>query len=83
MIKSFQEFTGVQHSTTHPYSHKENEIVERANKEVILIRHLIAMVADKDIKKNWSRYLPYIQRIMNTLVKLTDYRRLINRTNYR
>ena len=66
-MKSFGDFTGVLHTTIHPYSHEENGIVERANQEVI--RRLTALVTDKDIRKNWPKYLPYVQRIMNTLVK--------------
>ena len=41
LIKSFNEATGIKHSTIHPYSHEENGIVERANQEVI--RHLTAI----------------------------------------
>ena len=37
--------------------------------EIWVIRHLTALVTDKDIRKNWPKYLPYAQRIMNTLVK--------------
>ena len=69
LIKSFNEATGIKHSTIHPYSHEENGIVERANQEVI--RHLTAMIADKDVRKSWPKYLPFVQRIMNTLVKTT------------
>ena len=39
LIKSFNEVTGIKHSTIHPYSHEENGIVERANQDVIR-RHL-------------------------------------------
>ena len=47
----------------HPYSHEENGLVERANKEVI--RHLTAIIADQDVRRNFPDYLPFIQRIMN------------------
>jgi hypothetical protein len=53
----------------HAYSKEENGIVERANKEVN--RHLRAIVFDKKIKSNWSRYLPLVQRIMNASVHNT------------
>ena len=46
-----------------PYSHEENGIVERVNKEVI--RHLRAIIFDKEIKQNWSLVLPLVQRIHN------------------
>ena len=67
LIKSFLELTEIEHNTIHPYSHKDNGIVERANQEVI--RHLTAIISDKDVRKNWPKYLPYVQRIMNTQVK--------------
>jgi hypothetical protein len=46
-----------------PYSHEENGIVERVNKEVM--RHLRAIIFDKEIKQNWSLVLPLVQRIHN------------------
>ena len=53
------------HITIMPYSHEENSIVERANKEVN--RHLRAIVFDRKIKTHWSTALPLLQRVMNTL----------------
>jgi hypothetical protein len=47
-----------------PYSHQENSMVERANKEVI--RHLRAILFDRHIQHTeWSTYLKLVQRIMN------------------
>ena len=46
-----------------PYSHEENGIVERVNKEVI--RHLRAILFDRQIKDKWSLVLPLVQRIHN------------------
>jgi len=47
-----------------PYSHQENSIVERANKEVI--RHLRAILFDRHIPhSDWSTYVKLVQRIMN------------------
>ena len=51
------------HTTILPYSHEENSIVERANKEVM--RHLRAIAYDRQLKHKWSKILPLIQRIMN------------------
>ena len=47
-----------------PYSHQENSLVERANKEVV--RHLRAILFDRHIQlTEWSTYLKIVQRIMN------------------
>ena len=54
-----------EHLTIMAYSHEENSIVERANREVN--KHLRAIVFDRKIKTNWSIALPLIQRLMNTL----------------
>ena len=53
------------HLTIMAYSHEENSIVERANREVN--KHLRAIVFDRKIKTNWSIALPLLQRLMNTL----------------
>ena len=54
------------HITVLPYSHQENSVVERANKEVN--KHLRAIIFDRKIKTNWSLVLPLVQRVMNTFV---------------
>jgi hypothetical protein len=51
------------HTTILPYSHEENSIVERANKEVM--RHIRAIIYDRQLKNKWSSILPLVQRIMN------------------
>ena len=56
----------VQHLTIMPYSHEENSIVERVNKEVM--RHLRAIVFDKRVKPSWSVYTPLVQRILNASI---------------
>ena len=45
------------------YSHEENSIVERANKEIM--RHLRAIIFDRRVLETFSLYLPLVQRIMN------------------
>jgi transposase InsO family protein len=47
-------------------SKQENAIVERANREVM--RHLRNVIMDRRAMDEWSRYLPFVQRIMNTMV---------------
>ena len=55
-----------EHKFTNPYSHEENGIIERANKEIL--RHLRAIIYDTRIVDKWSNYLPLVQRIMNSQV---------------
>jgi hypothetical protein len=50
----------------HPYSHQENSIVERANKEIQ--RHLRNIVFDNKIKNDWPTVLPLVKRILNAKV---------------
>ena len=47
-------------------SKQENAIVERANREVM--RHLRNIIMDRRAMEEWSRYLPFVQRILNTMV---------------
>ena len=42
-----------------PYSHEENSIVERANREVN--KHLRAIVFDRKIKERWSLALTVVR----------------------
>ena len=42
-------------------------MVERANYEVI--RFLTACVADVDVRANWPTYIPFVQRVINTMIK--------------
>ena len=58
------DLLGKEHVLTVPYSHEENSIVERVNKKIM--RHLCALVFDKQTYKYWSDNLPIVQRIINT-----------------
>ena len=66
VIKELTESLGVSHHFTPAYSKEQNAIVERQNKEVM--RHLRNIVFDKRVVSNWSKYLPLVQRIINTSV---------------
>jgi hypothetical protein len=67
-----ERLEGFNHYSITPYSHEENGMVERQNKEVL--RHLRAYVFDNKVARNWSLILPFIQRIMNTTRnRVTNY----------
>ena len=56
---------GTEKLESFPYSHEENGLVERANKEVM--RHLRNIIFDQKLQySDWSIYLPMVQRIMNS-----------------
>jgi transposase InsO family protein len=55
---------GVDKLRTTPYSHEENGIVERANKEIL--RHVRSILFDKGIHKEWNLAIPLVQRILNS-----------------
>jgi hypothetical protein len=66
IMKEVERLFKYEHKFTHPYSHQENGIVERANKEIL--RHLNAIIFDTRIVEKWSDYLPLVQRIMNSQI---------------
>ena len=55
---------GIRNEKTHPYSHEENAIVERANREII--RHLRNILFETKILNQWEDHIPAVQRIKNT-----------------
>jgi putative transposase len=65
IIEQLCELLQLDHLTIMPYSHQENAIVERANREVNRI--LRAIVFDMRVKKDWSLYLPLVGRVMNSM----------------
>ena len=64
VITHFTEHIGVDHMLTMAYSHEENTIVERANKETM--RHIRDIVFDRRVKNRWSVSTPLVQRIFNS-----------------
>ena len=66
IVAELLKLVGVEHELTLAYSKEESAIVERANKEVM--RHLKAILLDKNIVNDWSISLPLVQRIMNASV---------------
>ena len=67
IITALLNIVGTQHTLAMAYSHEEQAIVERANKEVM--RHLRAIIFDKKIEHAWSTFLPLVQRIFNSEAK--------------
>ena len=66
LIDEFMATVGPEHVRTMAYSKEENAIVERVNKEVM--RHLRAILFEKQIKNKWSLVYPLVQRIINSEV---------------
>ncbi len=63
-IRSFMDKLEIGHEFTTPYSHEENAIVERKNKEIL--RHLSAILYDRSMATvEWVKFLPFVQRITN------------------
>ena len=69
LISEILDRVSTDHLTILPYSHEENSIVERTNKEVG--HHLRTIIFDKQIKNDWSVALPLVQRIINASVNST------------
>jgi hypothetical protein len=69
VIGQLTRYLGLHHHKITPYSHEENSIVERANKEVL--RHLMNLVFDKNTIHDWSLNLPIVQRILNAEIHLS------------
>lgn len=64
IMQQFTQLLGIEHTINiAAYSHEENGMVERANKEIM--RHLRAFIHDKRTSVDWSNNLPMIQRIIN------------------
>ena len=66
IISEFLELLGTDHHITLAYSKQENGILERSNKEIL--RHLKAIIYERDILTKWSKYLPMVQRIINSTI---------------
>ena len=64
LLTEILELTGVQQVPILAYSSEENGMVERANREVM--RHLRAIIFDKNIINDWEEHLPQVKRIMNS-----------------
>ena len=66
IVEGLMQILGADHTLTNAYSKEQNAIVERQNKEVL--RHLRNIIFDRRVGNKWSKYLPIVQRIMNSSV---------------
>jgi hypothetical protein len=64
LVKGLIERLGSDHFLTTAYSKEMNGMVERTNKEVL--RHLRNIIFDHRLAPKWSKYIPLVQRIINT-----------------
>ena len=65
VFKDLTLLLGTAHTKTLTGSKEEAGIVERLNKEVM--RHLRNLIFDRRVYNTWSQYLPFVQRIINTM----------------
>jgi hypothetical protein len=66
LVAGLLERLGADHLLAQAYSKEQNALVERANREVI--SHLKAIIFDKRVQTKWSKYVPIVQRYLNTRV---------------
>jgi hypothetical protein len=66
IVEGLTEALMIKKLPIHPYSHEENGMVERVNKEIK--RHLKNIIFEIRDRRSWSRYLPNVQRIINASI---------------
>ena len=64
--KQALEELGIDDRKSHPYSHEENAMVERTNKEVE--RHLRNIMFQEKVLEKWDEFCPAVERIKNNEV---------------
>ena len=63
VFQEMLEILSIKDYKIQPYSHQENSIVERANKEVL--RHLRNFIFDHKVIADWPEFLPQVEQTMN------------------
>jgi transposase InsO family protein len=67
MVEELLILLGSSHNITSiSYSHEENSIVERSNKETM--RHLRSILFERTLAARWSEALPLVQRLHNSKI---------------
>jgi len=69
IFKDLLDLLTVHGYTIHPYSHEENGIVERANKEILSV--LRCLVLEKHLRVEWDVLCYVAKRIINSRVYST------------
>jgi hypothetical protein len=64
VIQEFCRFFEIEQKFSLPYRPLGNSIVERSHRETK--RHLQAIMLGRNIKENWSTYLPIVQWVLNS-----------------
>ena len=64
VFREMLEYLRVYNYKIHPYSHQENSIVERANKEVL--RHVRNFIFDHRVINEWHKFISDVERIINS-----------------
>jgi len=63
-LTAYARMAGSEKLETLAYSHEENGLVERANREVL--RHVRTLIYETTLKKHWSEMLPDVERMINS-----------------
>jgi transposase InsO family protein len=66
VVTEFLRMMGTDHQRIIPYSHEQNSLAERYHKE--MLRHIRALVFNRQAKTSWSTLVPLVQRIMNSII---------------
>ena len=69
LFEQLVKVLGVKHVQVIPYRHEANGILEHSNRETN--RHLVHMVFDRDVLPHWSKVLPLVECVMNSICNLT------------
>ena len=69
MINEFLQIVGTGRELSIAYSHEENGIIERSNKETL--KNLRSILFDKNVVSEWSDVAPLVERIHNARVHST------------
>jgi hypothetical protein len=64
IMNTISQRTGVRFTRSTPYSHEENGLIERLNKEIL--RHLRSIMYERKTREHWSTACPIVMRLINS-----------------